>query len=165
MDASHLRCAALCPPPIFQAGRFRARPSTHGYARGMGNSTKHRVSLRRGRHISGVVLRDAERAPRFVGPARGAGPCVVTRGRCIAADALDRRFDYRLVVVRRGEAPAGRTSDVCSSEGARERMGCPSRTRTRAARREIWESSGKLIHSLVSVTANGAALPYMMCDS
>ena len=125
MDGSHLRCAALCPPPIFQAGRFRARASTHGYARGVGNSAKHRVSLRRGCHISGLVLRDAERAPRFVGPARGRGPCVATRGRCIAADALDRRFDYRLVVVRRGEAPAGRIGYVCASEGTRERMGCP----------------------------------------
>ena len=147
MDASHLWCAALYPPPIFQAGRFRARASTHGYARGVGNRAKHRVSLRRGRHISGVVLRDAERAPRFVGPPRGEGPCVVTRGRFIAADALDRRFDYRLVVVRRGEAPAGRIGDVCASEGTRERMGRPSRTRTRAARREMWESFGKLIRS------------------
>jgi hypothetical protein len=165
MDTSRLRCAALCPPPIFQAGRFRARANTHGYARGMGNSAKHRVSLRRRRHISGVVLRDAERAPRFVGPACGGGPCVATRDRCIAPDALDRRFDYRLVVVRRGEAPARRTGDVCASEGTRERMGCPSRTRTRAARREMWESSGKLIHSLVSVIANSAALPCMMCNS
>jgi hypothetical protein len=165
MDASRLRCAALCPPPIFQAGRFRARPSTHGYARGLGNRAKHRVSLRRGRHISGLVLRDAKRAPRFVGPACGGRPCVATRGCCIAPDALDRRFDYRLVVVRRGEAQAGRIGDVCASEGTRERMGCPSRTRTRAACREIWGSSGKLIHSFVSVIANGAALPCMMCNS
>jgi len=100
MDAPHLRCAALCPPPIFQAGRFRARASTHGYARGVGNRAKHRVSLHRGRHISGLVLRDAERAPCFVGSARGGGPCLATRDRCIAADALDRRFGYRLVVVR-----------------------------------------------------------------
>jgi hypothetical protein len=106
MDASRLRCAAHCPAPTFQAGRFRARPSTRGYAGGLGNRAKHCVSLRRGRHISGLVLRDAERAPRFVGSARG-GPCVATRGRYIAADALDRRFDHRLVVVCRGEAPAG----------------------------------------------------------
>jgi hypothetical protein len=107
MDASRLRCAALCPPPIFQAGRFRTRASTHGYARGVGNRAKHRVSLRRGRYIPGLVLRDAERAPRFVGSACGGGPCVAARGRYIAADALDRRFGYWLVVVRRGEAPAG----------------------------------------------------------
>ena len=165
MDASHLRCAALCSPPVFQAGRFRARASTHGYARGVGNSAKHSVSLRRGRHISGVVLRDAERAPRFISPSRAKGPCVVTRRRCIAANALDRRFDYRLVVVRRGETPAGRIGDVCASEGTGERMGYPSRTRTRAARREIWESSGKLIRSLVFVSMNSAALPCMIRNS
>ena len=165
MDASRLRCAALCTSPIFQAVRFRARASTHGYARSVGNCAEYRVSLRRGRHIPGLVLRDAECAPRFVGSARGRGPGVATLGRCIAADALDRWFDYRFVVVRRGEAPAGRIGDVCASEGTRERMGCPSRTRTRAARGEIWESSGKPIHSLVSVTANGAALPCISVNS
>ena len=164
MDASHLRCTALCPPSTFQAGRFRARPSTRGYARGLGNRAKHRVSLRRGRHISGLVLRDAKRAPRFVGSTRG-GPSVATRGRYIAADALDRRFGYWLVVVRRGEEPAGRIGDVRASEGTRERMGCPSRTRTRSARREIWESSGKLVRWLVSVTTNRAALPSLTFNS
>ena len=151
MDASRLRCAALCPPPIFQAGRFRARAGTHGHARGVGNRAEHRVSLRRGRRVSGLVLRNAERAPRFVGSARGGGPCVAARGRYIAADALARRFDHRLVAFRRGEASAGRIGDVCASEGTRERMGCTSWTRTRAARREIWEPSGKLIRWLIFV--------------
>jgi hypothetical protein len=165
MDASHLRCAALCSPPIFQARRFCACANTHGYARGVGNCAKHRVSLRRGRHISRLVLRDAERAPRFIDSARGGSSCVATCGRYIAADALDRRFNYRLVVVHRGEAPAGRIGDVCASKGTRERMGCPSRTRTRAARGKIWESSGKLVRSLASVTVNGAALSWMLCNS
>jgi len=73
MDASRLRCATLCPPPILQADRFRARADTYGHARCLGNRTKHRVSLRRGRRISGLVLRDAERAPHLVSSARG-GP-------------------------------------------------------------------------------------------
>ena len=164
MDTSYLRRAALCPPPIFQADRFRARTGTHGYARCLGNRAKHRVSVCRGRHIPGLVLRDAERAPRFVGSTCGRGPCVATRRRYIAADALDWRFGHRLVVVCRGEAPAGRIGDVCTSEGTRECMGCPSRTRTRFAHREMWESSGKFIR-LVSVTANGATLSCMMCIS
>ena len=106
LDASGLRRAALRALVILQACRFHARTRTHGPARGVGHRAEHCVPLRCGRYIPGLVLRDAERAPRTVGEARG-GPCVAARGSRVAAGALDRWRLYGLIVVRRGKAQAG----------------------------------------------------------
>ena len=105
LDASGLRRAALRAPVVLQACCFPARTGTHGPARGVGHRAEHCVPLCCGRYISGLVLWDAERAPRSVCQARG-GPCVATRGTRVAAGALDGRRLYGLIIVRRGEAKA-----------------------------------------------------------
>jgi len=106
LDASGLRCAALRAPDILQARRFHARTRTHDPARGVGHRAEHCVPLPCGRYISGLVLRDAKRAPHSVGKT-GGGPCVAAYGSRVAAGALDGWPLHGLIVARRGEAQAG----------------------------------------------------------
>jgi hypothetical protein len=105
LDASRLRRATRCAPVVLQTHRFRARAEAHGSTRGMGYRAKHRVPLRCRHYISGLVLRDAERAPRSDGTAPG-DPRVAACGSRIATDALDRRSPCGVIVIRRGEAQA-----------------------------------------------------------
>ena len=98
LDASGLRRAALRAPVILQACRFQTRTRAYGSARGVGHRAEHCVPLRRGRYMPGLVLRDAERAPRSVGEAPG-GPCVAARGSRVAAGALDGWRLYGLILV------------------------------------------------------------------
>src|SRR6267142_2884408 len=106
LDASCLRRAALCAPLILQACLFRACAGTHGPARGVGHRAEHRVPLRCGHYVPGLVLRDAERASCSVGAAPG-DPRVADCGSRVAASALDWRRPRGFIVICRGEAQAG----------------------------------------------------------
>jgi hypothetical protein len=144
LDAAHLRCAALCASTVLQACGIRARPGPHGVARGLGHRAKYRVYRGRGRHVSGLVLRDAERASCSHGAWHEKGARMDARVSAVAAGALARRRGHGSVVARGGEAPSGRTGDVCATKGAGKCVDRSARTRAGVAYWEVWEPPGTL---------------------
>ena len=144
LDAAHLRRAALRTSTVLQACGVRARPGAHGLARDLGHRAEYRVYGGRGRHISGLVLRDAERASRSHGARHGNGARVDARVGAVAAGALARRRGHGSVLARGGQAPSGRAGDVCATQGAGKCVDHSARARAGVAYWEVWEPPGTL---------------------